>query len=219
VVGLDLGEAEVVHPRYRHLVIDAGDGVALAAALAALELECVAHLATLTWGSGPGDFVAARCGQLVSAEEFGASVQTNLTTHYATLLAVLAYMEHGEGDRSVTLCSSINAIADYGEAPYAAAKAGLIGLVKALTGWMGKRGIRINAILPGTVWTPGSEAAWGEGAAEHFAAGEDGTALGRLGEPDDIAEGFWSVSQLKALTGQTLVIDGGQSTLHRSVAR
>jgi NAD(P)-dependent dehydrogenase (short-subunit alcohol dehydrogenase family) len=92
---------------------------------------------------------------------------------------------------------------------YAGAKAGLIGFAKSVAREVGRKGVRINVIAPGTTQTPGSagfiEAA---GGAEKMAKAYP---LGRLGEPQDIANAaLFLVSPLSSwVTGQVLSVSGG----------
>jgi NAD(P)-dependent dehydrogenase (short-subunit alcohol dehydrogenase family) len=94
-------------------------------------------------------------------------------------------------------------------AVYAAAKAGVIGLVKSVAREVGKQGVRVNAVAPGTTRTPGSEAfIEGAGGAEKLARAYP---LRRLGEPQDIANVvLFLASPLSSwMTGQVLSVSGG----------
>jgi 3-oxoacyl-[acyl-carrier protein] reductase len=114
------------------------------------------------------------------------------------------------GDRSVTFTSSWNALTGAGMPAYSAAKAGLIGLMHALTGPLGADGIRVNVVAPGTVVTPRTQRIWASDVG-HFERLADTTALGRLGAPVDIARTFVALAtELTHVTGQVIVVDGGQ---------
>jgi NAD(P)-dependent dehydrogenase (short-subunit alcohol dehydrogenase family) len=93
---------------------------------------------------------------------------------------------------------------------YGAAKAGLLALVKTAAEEWWPHGIRVNAVVPGTVRTPRIEAAWASGAIRTPAAAE----LARMALPEDIANAaVFFVSELaRRVTGQTLIVDGGQTT-------
>jgi NAD(P)-dependent dehydrogenase (short-subunit alcohol dehydrogenase family) len=109
------------------------------------------------------------------------------------------------------VCSSVNAFQGWGEPAYSAAKAGLIGLVHALTVPYGTRGIRINAVAPGTIDTPNTRA---EDARDpdHFEVMQLGVPLGRLGQPDDVAAVLLALARdMQHVTGQVLTVDGGQT--------
>ncbi|HEX9713569.1 MAG TPA: SDR family oxidoreductase [Actinomycetota bacterium] len=93
-------------------------------------------------------------------------------------------------------------------APYGAAKAGLMALVRSLAVELGPSGVRANAVAPGFVWTPRiAERLGPEGEAK---AGK-GAPLGRVAKPDDIASAIlFLVGDLSSyVNGQTLVVDGG----------
>jgi NAD(P)-dependent dehydrogenase (short-subunit alcohol dehydrogenase family) len=93
---------------------------------------------------------------------------------------------------------------------YGAAKAGLLAFVRTAAEEWWPHGIRVNAVVPGTVRTPRIEAAWASGAIRTPSA-EDQR---RMASPDDIANAaVFLVSDLsRRVTGQTLVVDGGQTT-------
>ncbi len=144
---------------------------------------------------------------------FRASVEANLVTQFLVVRSVLPWLRRGaKRNRSIALTSSFNALSGWGMPAYSAAKAGLIGLVYALTGPLGNDGIRINAVAPGTIQTERTRRIWAQEAG-HFERLEAGTATGRLGTPEDVANTFLSLAtMLTHVTGQVLVVDGGQST-------
>jgi NAD(P)-dependent dehydrogenase (short-subunit alcohol dehydrogenase family) len=93
---------------------------------------------------------------------------------------------------------------------YSAAKAGLVGMMRALTAPLGAEGIRVNVVAPGTVRTPRTERIWSSDPG-HFERLERGTALGKLGTPDDVSRVFVALATwLTHVTGQVIVVDGGQ---------
>src|SRR3989344_1988680 len=133
------------------------------------------------------------------------SIQLNLTAHIYLLREIVPLMQ--QGNRSITLVSSINAIQDYALPAYSAAKAGLLGLVKATTTELGEKGIRINAILPGTVPTPRTQKE-----PKNFETLLKTSALGRLTTPEEIANAVYATTHLlTAMTGQSIVVDCGQT--------
>jgi 3-oxoacyl-[acyl-carrier protein] reductase len=94
-----------------------------------------------------------------------------------------------------------------GQTNYAASKAGLIGLTKALAKELGARGIRVNAIAPGYVETALTDAL-PEPARDAILAS---TPLGRLGRPQDVAAAvrFLVSDAAGFVTGDVLAVDGG----------
>lgn len=93
---------------------------------------------------------------------------------------------------------------------YGAAKAGLHSFVRTAAEEWWPHGIRVNAVVPGTVRTPRIEAAWASGALRR-PADED---LARMASPDDVANAavFFVSDLARLVTGQTLIVDGGQTT-------
>jgi 3-oxoacyl-[acyl-carrier protein] reductase len=96
---------------------------------------------------------------------------------------------------------------------YASAKAGLIGLTRQTARELGPFGIRVNCVAPGFVRSnPSSERQWHAMGAEGQRRLLDSIALGRLGEPEDIARAvlFFASDDARYVTGQTMSVDGGQ---------
>ena len=148
---------------------------------------------------------------LTSEEEWDAVVATNLKSAYAAVRAAARLMTTGG---SVVLVSS--AAARLGLANHeaiAAAKAGVIGLTLSAAATYAPKGIRVNAVAPGLVRTPltaritDNEAALKASTAMH--------ALGRVGEPEDVASAIaWLLDPAQSwVTGQVIGVDGGLATL------
>jgi NAD(P)-dependent dehydrogenase (short-subunit alcohol dehydrogenase family) len=93
-------------------------------------------------------------------------------------------------------------------AAYGAAKAGLMSWVRSLAVELGPKGIRVNAVAPGAVWTPRISKLLGDKGREQQSRNAP---LGRVAEPKDIASAILFLSSDLAgyVTGQTLVVDGG----------
>jgi NAD(P)-dependent dehydrogenase (short-subunit alcohol dehydrogenase family) len=94
---------------------------------------------------------------------------------------------------------------------YAGAKSGLIGFAKSVAKEVGRKGVRVNVVAPGTTATPGSSAFIDQvGGADKLAKSYP---LGRIGEPQDIANAvLFLVSPLSSwITGQVLSVSGGFS--------
>ncbi|MEX0875161.1 MAG: SDR family oxidoreductase [Actinomycetota bacterium] len=93
-------------------------------------------------------------------------------------------------------------------AAYGAAKAALMSWVRSLAVELGPKGIRVNAVAPGVVWTPRVSQYLGEKGRDHQSRNSP---LGRVAEPADIASGilFLASDLASYVTGQTLVVDGG----------
>jgi NAD(P)-dependent dehydrogenase (short-subunit alcohol dehydrogenase family) len=147
----------------------------------------------------------------VPVDVFVASLQLNLVAQYALVRAGADRIgaETRDGDRSITLISSINAVRGYGMPGYSSAKAGLLGLAVSLALPLGRRGLRINTVLPGTVMT--EQFRRGYAAAESLAPRLLGaSASGRETRAEDVARAIVAVVGMQQMTGEQLVIDGGQ---------
>jgi NAD(P)-dependent dehydrogenase (short-subunit alcohol dehydrogenase family) len=125
----------------------------------------------------------------------------------ATQAAVPALTARGGG--AVVCVSSVAALRGHGRTAYAAAKAGVIGLVRSLAVQLGPRGIRVNAIAPGRVWTPMVEDLGPEARERRRRS----SPLGTEGTAWDVAWGavYLASDEARWVTGHTLVIDAGLS--------
>lgn len=137
-------------------------------------------------------------------------IDTNLTGTWLTMSAVARAMVDGGAGGSIVAVSSISGtIADRDMGAYCVSKAGVDMLVRvAATEW-GEHGVRVNAVGPGVTRTPmlakpEQLPGWVEGLSER-------TALGRLGEADDVAEVIVRLLEMSWVTGQILFADGGLS--------
>ncbi len=135
-------------------------------------------------------------------------IDTNLTGTWLTMRAAAqAMVDHGSGGSIVAVSSISGTLADRDMGAYCVSKAGIDMLVRvAATEW-GVHGIRVNAVGPGVTRTPmlanpEQLPGWVEGLTER-------TALGRLGEADDVAEAIVAVLEMSWVTGQTVFADGG----------
>jgi 3-oxoacyl-[acyl-carrier protein] reductase len=143
----------------------------------------------------------------LSDDDWRAVVDTNLGGAFFTCRAVARPMLKRRAGAIVTMSSVVGVHGNAGQTNYAASKAGLIGLTKALAKELGGRGIRVNAIAPGYISTELTDAL-PEAAREAILTG---TPLGRLGDPADVARAVrFLVSDAAAfVTGDVLAVDGG----------
>ncbi|WP_319447602.1 MULTISPECIES: SDR family oxidoreductase [unclassified Mycobacterium] len=135
-------------------------------------------------------------------------IDTNLTGTWLTMRAVArAMIEAGSGGSIVAVSSISGTLADRDMGAYCVSKAGVDMLVRVAAVEWGAHGIRVNAVGPGVTRTPmlakpEQLPGWVEGLTER-------TALGRLGEADDVAETIVGVLEMSWVTGQTVFSDGG----------
>ncbi len=140
-------------------------------------------------------------------DDWQAILDTNLSSVYRTSRAVLRGMLKARRGRIINIASVIGLTGNPGQANYAAAKAGIIGFSKSLAQEIGSRGITVNVVAPGFIDTDMTRAM--PDAAREALLGR--IALGRLGEPADIARAvaFLAGPAAAYITGETLHVNGG----------
>lgn len=151
---------------------------------------------------------------LTSQAEFEATVAQSLTSAFAVVRAAGRVLAAQPGGGAVVLVAS--AAARLGLANHeaiAAAKAGIIGLTASAAATYAARGLRVNCVAPGLVRTPLTARITGSPAAEQASVAMH--ALGRLGEPEDVAAmmAFLLAPTGAWITGQVLGVDGGLGTV------
>jgi NAD(P)-dependent dehydrogenase (short-subunit alcohol dehydrogenase family) len=201
-------------------------GQALAAAAdvtSSPDLEGVADTTLSRFGNIDVCFANAGIAGAGSAADvddatWAAVIDVNLTGVWRTARAVLpAMLERGRGS-IINQASTGGIVGVPGVAAYAAAKGGVIALTRQMAVDYGPRGIRVNAIAPGTVPTPLLRASNAAGGGLMTSAEDpDGIArrfpLGRLGTPEDIASAaaYLACDDSAWVTGTVLVVDGGMT--------
>lgn len=147
-------------------------------------------------------------------EAFATVVADNLLVQYVAFKGSSDALLQGVaewGQTSWTMVGSINAVAGFGGPAYSAGKAGLHGLMVALTAPLGRLGVRINLVAPGSVDTQARRENGDSPGGELWDTLSKTTALNKIAGPEDIARALVSVAcDLTHMTGQSLVIDGGQ---------
>jgi meso-butanediol dehydrogenase/(S,S)-butanediol dehydrogenase/diacetyl reductase len=214
VVGFDTDPAVVpamAQDDYAGFQVDVRDETAVEEAVrSARRRGPLHHVIGIAGGALPDEPPTQDDPVALRPDVFRASLELNLSSQFVLLRAALPWLRDAGGDRSIILTSSWNALTGCGMPAYSAAKAGLIGMMHALTSPLGAEGIRINVVAPGTIRTPRTERIWSHDR-DHWGRLEAGTALGRLGTPEDVARTYFALcTQLTHVTGQVLVVDGGQ---------
>jgi 3-oxoacyl-[acyl-carrier protein] reductase len=147
------------------------------------------------------------------AADWDAVLTTNLTSMFHCCQAVQKHMVAARYGRIVNL-SSRSALGNRGQANYAAAKAGVQGLTATLAIELGPFNVTVNAVAPGFIATPMTDATaarLGREPAQHQQAVADVTPLRRVGQPAEVASviAFLASDDASYVSGQTLYVNGG----------
>lgn len=153
----------------------------------------------------------ARDGLVVrmSDEDWAAVIDTNLSGVFAITRAAAKPLMKQRSGSIINITSVIGLVGNAGQANYAAAKAGVIGLTKSVARELAPRGIRVNAIAPGFIRTD-MTAELSEAVCD---AAKQQIAMREFGDPADIAAAvaFFASDDARYVTGQTLAVDGGMT--------
>ncbi|WP_130512081.1 SDR family oxidoreductase [Krasilnikovia cinnamomea] len=143
----------------------------------------------------------------ISTEQFDRVMKTNLYAMFWLSKAAVPHMEPGS---TIINTASIQA---YQPSPelldYATTKAGIVAFTKALAAGLAEKGIRVNSVAPGPVWTPLIPATMSDEKVKSFGAQ---TPLGRAGQPAELAPAFvfFAAQESSYITGEVLGVTGGQ---------
>jgi 3-oxoacyl-[acyl-carrier protein] reductase len=186
--------------------VDVGDEASAAAFVVGAE-EALGDLDAVVLNAGiTRDGLALR----MSAEDWSAVLRTNLDGAFFTARAAMRGMLKRRAGSIVAVSSVVGIGGNAGQANYAAAKAGMIGMAKSLAKECGGRGVRVNAVAPGYIETDMTAELGGEQRQRLLEA----TPLARLGTPEDVAGAvaFLCSPAAAYITGVVLPIDGGLSS-------
>lgn len=229
--GLGLASAILLHQAGATVVINYFDDPsganrqkadAAAAALGDRALALAADVRNVDQVHGMLQQIIDRCGRLdivinnaaiirdrtaknMSLDEWQAVIDTNLSGVFHVCQAAIPNL--ADGARIVNMASISGVLGFFGQANYAAAKAGVIGLTKVLSKELASRGIRVNAVAPGVALTEMGQSIPENVRDAMFAQ----IPMKRFAEPDEIAKVIlFLCSDLSSyVTGQTLHVNGG----------
>ncbi|HEV7372352.1 3-oxoacyl-[acyl-carrier-protein] reductase [Arenibaculum sp.] len=138
-------------------------------------------------------------------------LDVNLTAGFRLARGLLKGMMKRRWGRVVGITSIVGVTGNPGQANYAASKAGMIGMTKALAAEVASRNITVNCLAPGFIGTHMTDVLPEEQKAKLLGA----IPAGRLGRPEDIAAGvlFLASEEAAYVTGQTLHVNGGMAMI------
>ncbi len=144
-------------------------------------------------------------------DDWAAVIEVNLSAAFRLSRSALRGMMKQRWGRIVNITSVVGVTGNPGQANYAASKAGLIGMTKAIAAEVAGRGITVNCLAPGMIDTAMTQAL----SDDQREALRARIPAGRLGEAADIAAGavYLASSEAAYVTGQTLHINGGMAMI------
>jgi 3-oxoacyl-[acyl-carrier protein] reductase len=143
----------------------------------------------------------------MSQQEWDAVINVNLKGTFNCTKAVFRPMSKQRSGRIINIASIIGIIGNYGQANYAASKAGIIALTKSTAREIASRSVTVNAIAPGFIQTEMTAKLPEDVKAKMMEA----IPMAKLGSPKDVANAclFLASNEADYITGQTIVVDGG----------
>lgn len=169
--------------------------------------------------SGPVEVLVANAGitadgllMRMSDEDFESVIDTNLTGAYRCVRRAIKGMIKLKRGRIVLVGSVVGMMGAPGQVNYAASKAGLTGIVRAITREVGSRGITANVVAPGYIETDMTAALGEDRRTEYMAM----IPARRFGQPEEIAQAVRFVASEEAgyISGAVIPVDGGVSMGH-----
>ena len=185
------------------MVLDVRDGAQVEALIAEIE-KLYGSISVLVNNAGiTQDNLALR----MKESEWDMVIDTNLKSVFRLSKAVLRGMMKARTGRIINITSVVGASGNAGQINYAAAKAGIAGMTRALAREIGSRNITVNCVAPGFIDTDMTRALPDAQRAALLAQ----IPLGRLGEPEDVASAVVFLASPSAgyITGTTVHVNGG----------
>jgi NAD(P)-dependent dehydrogenase (short-subunit alcohol dehydrogenase family) len=151
-----------------------------------------------------------------SDADWNRMLELNLTAPFRCLRRAVPAMRAAGYGRIVVIASTASRIGEPYLAAYTAAKHGVLGLVRAVSAELAGTGVTVNAVCPGFVDTPMTDATignitqqTGRTAGHARSALEARQPIGRLIMPEEVADAVWFCVASEAITGQAINVDGG----------
>lgn len=187
----------------RGLALDVTDAAACEAALGDIEKS----LGTVTILVNNAGITRDNLAMRMKDAEWDAVLDTNLKSVFRMSKLVMRGMMKARTGRIINITSVVGSSGNPGQANYAAAKAGVAGMSRALAQELGSRNITVNCVAPGFIDTDMTK----ELPDAQREALQGKIALGRLGKPEEIAAvvGFLATPAAAYVTGATLHVNGG----------
>ena len=200
VDAFDVGEPEPgANFRHRFVRVDIADAEAVRDAVAQLP----AAPSLLVNNAG---ITRDRSIVKMSDADWASVLAVNLTGAFNMIRALAPLMTAQRYGRIVNITSINGLRGKFGQANYAAAKAGLIGLTKTAAREFGKKGVTVNAVAPGMVMTDMARAL----PPDVLARAVSEAALEELAQPDDVSNAVLFLDAARAITGEVIRVDAGQ---------
>ena len=196
-------EALAGWPGCRGVALDVTDGPAVESAVAAILTEHGALHVLVNNAGITRDMLAMR----LKDDDWDAVLDTNLKAVFRTSRAVMRSMMKQRYGRIINITSVVGASGNAGQANYAAAKAGVAGMTRALARELGSRHITVNCVAPGFIATDMTSGLPDAAKAALLAS----IPLARLGSPEEVAHAvaFLASPQAAYITGTELHVNGG----------
>ncbi len=171
-------------------------------------VEAIGPLAILVNNAGfTRDMLALR----MKDEDWQAVIDVDLSAPFRLSRAAIKVMLRRRAGRIIGISSIVGATGNPGQANYVAAKAGMVGMIKALAQEVASRGVTVNAVSPGFIDTPMTHALNDVQRTKLL----DAIPLGRMGRPEDVAAAVVYLASDEAawVTGATLHVNGGMAMI------